>query len=248
MAHATLSPSSFSRWSKCPGSISLIKEFGGEYTVGIAAATGTLIHEMCEMLLKGRLNNMTLEEYWLGRVQVVEDFEIEVDQDMLDCANVYVEYIHKRAEELGGKLLIEERVHMEEISPDVWGTADAIIIGENILEIVDLKSGKWAVDAHDNGQLRIYALGALSRYSSRYKDEDIEVMMTIVQPLGWHKDGTIRSSSTTATNLVNWGFEVLKPAAEACFEENPQYNPSKESCKFCNAKDHCDAYKSTLGE
>ena len=248
MAHATLSPSSFSRWKECPASPRMIKEFGGEYTVGIPAATGTLVHEMCEMLLKGRLNNMSLEEYWLGKVQMVEDFEIEVDQDMIDCANVYVEYIRERAEALGGTLLIEERVFMDEISTDVWGTADAIIIGEKVLEIVDLKSGKWAVDAHDNGQLKIYALGALSRYSSRYKDEDIEVMMTIVQPRGWHKDGIIRSSSTTATNLVNWGFEVLKPAAEACFEENPQYNPSKETCKFCDAKAHCDAYKNTLGE
>ena len=33
---------------------------------------------------------MSLEEYWLGKVQMVEDFEIEVDQDMIDCANVYV--------------------------------------------------------------------------------------------------------------------------------------------------------------
>ena len=117
---------------------------------------------MCEMLLKGRLNDMSLEDYWLGKVQVVEDFEIEVDQDMIDCANVYVNYIQERAQALGGKLLIEERVFMDEISPDVWGTADAIIIGEKALEIVDLKSGKWAVDAHDNGQLKIYALGALS--------------------------------------------------------------------------------------
>ena len=93
MAHATLSPSSFSRWKECPASPRMIKEFGGEYTVGIPAATGTLVHEMCEMLLKGRLNNMSLEEYWLGKVQMVEDFEIEVDQDMIDCANVYVEYI-----------------------------------------------------------------------------------------------------------------------------------------------------------
>ena len=175
MAHATLSPSAFTRWKECPASPMMIKQYG-EYSVGIPAATGTLVHEMCEMLLKGRLNDMSLEDYWLGKVQVVEDFEIEVDQDMIDCANVYVNYIQERAQALGGKLLIEERVFMDEISPDVWGTADAIIIGEKALEIVDLKSGKWAVDAHDNGQLKIYALGALSRYSSRYKHEDIEVM------------------------------------------------------------------------
>jgi hypothetical protein len=246
MKHAKLSPSAAEKWTNCPGMPTLAAKV--DYQVGLPAAVGTLIHNMTEQLLKGFLVDVTLEDYWLGKKEYVEDFEIEVDQDMIDCANVYVNYIQERARVLGGKLLIEERVFMDEISPDIWGTADAIIIGEKALEIVDLKSGKWAVDAHDNGQLKIYALGALSRYSSRYKDEDIEVIMTIVQPRGWHKDGIIRSSSTTATNLVNWGFEVLKPAAEACFEENPQFNPSKETCKFCNAKDHCDAYKNTLGE
>ena len=43
---------------------------------------------------------MTLRDYWLGKVQVVEDFEIEVDEDMIACAETYVEYIHKRKEEL----------------------------------------------------------------------------------------------------------------------------------------------------
>ena len=100
MAHATLSPSAFTRWKECPASPMMIKQYG-EYSVGIPAATGTLVHEMCEMLLKGRLNDMSLEDYWLGKVQVVEDFEIEVDQDMIDCANVYVNYIQERAQALG---------------------------------------------------------------------------------------------------------------------------------------------------
>ena len=34
--------------------------------------------------------------------------------------------------------------------------------------------------------MRIYALGALSRYG-----DDCTVQMTIVQPRGWHKDGHI---------------------------------------------------------
>ena len=76
-------------------------------------------------------------------------------------------------------LLIEERVSMEEISEHIWGTADAILIGEKELEIIDLKSGKFPVDVENNTQLLIYALGALSRYGN----EDTVVTMTIVQPL-----------------------------------------------------------------
>ena len=72
--------------------------------------------------------------------------------------------------------------------------------------------------------------------------------MTIVQPRSWHKDGAIRSYSMSAANLVDWGYETLKPAADACDEENPQYNPSKETCRFCNAKGICDTYKQYVGE
>ena len=238
MAHAKLSPSAAKIWMACPGMPQLLASMDVEYKVGIPAATGTLIHEMVETLLKGRLNNLTIEEYYLGTTHHVEDFDITVDQEMIDCANTYVEYIDKRVQELDIKRpLIEEKVNMPEIHTDLWGTADAILIGKDTIEIIDLKTGKWAVEA-DNPQMRIYALGALTRYG-----DDCTVQMTIVQPRGWHKDGPIRSYSISAINLVDWAYETLKPAADACFEEIPTYNYSKDGCRWCNAKDVCDTYK-----
>ena len=108
MAHAIFSPSSADRWFKCPASAYL--NYQAEYTVGLPAATGTLIHSMTEMLLKDRLRDMTLRDYWLGRKEVVEDFEIEIDQEMINCARVYTDYVKQRTDELNGKLLIEEQV------------------------------------------------------------------------------------------------------------------------------------------
>lgn len=241
MAHAIFSPSSSDRWFKCPASAYL--NYSAEYKVGIPAATGTLIHEMCEMLLKGRLKDMTLRNYWLGKVQVVEDFEIEVDEDMIACAETYVEYIHKRKEELNAKMLIEEKVFMDEISTKCFGTADTILIGEDRIAVIDLKSGKWGVDVERNKQLMIYGLGALARYG----DENTTMELTIVQPRGWHKDGPIRTYEISATNLVDWGYNDLKQATDACDEENPRY-VAGDHCRFCNAKADCDTYKNTLGE
>lgn len=242
MAHAKLSPSGSKIWMACPGQPDLASQV--PYSTSYAAASGTFVHSMSEMLFKDRLENVTLRDYWLGRKELVEEFEIEVDEDMIKCAEVYVDYVNKRKEELNAKMLIEERVSMEEISEHIWGTADAILIGEKELEIIDLKSGKFPVDVENNTQLLIYALGALSRYGS----EDTIVTMTIVQPRSWHKDGAIRSYSMSAANLVDWGYETLKPAADACDEEEPQYNPSKETCRFCNAKGICDTYKQYVGE
>ena len=93
-------------------------------------------------------------------------------------AEIYVDYINKRTEELNGKLLIEEKVYANEIHDELWGTADAIILGEgNRMVIADLKSGAWAVDVRFNEQLMTY-LAALSRYGN----EDTVLELTIIQP------------------------------------------------------------------
>jgi hypothetical protein len=135
MAHAKLSPSSAKIWMACPGMPQLLASMEVEYKVGIPAATGTLIHEMVETLLKGRLNNLTLEEYYLDTTHHVEDFDLTVDQEMIDCAKVYVDYIDKRMMELDiARPLIEEKVNMPEIHEDLWGTADAILIGKESSE------------------------------------------------------------------------------------------------------------------
>ena len=75
MAHAKLSPSAAKIWMACPGMPQLLSSMQVEYKVGIPAATGTLIHEMVETLLKGRLNNLTIEEYYLDTTHHVEDFD-----------------------------------------------------------------------------------------------------------------------------------------------------------------------------
>ena len=99
-----------------------------DYQVGVPAAVGTLIHSMTEQLLKGFLVDVSLEDYWLGKKEYVEDFEIEVDQDMIDCAKVYVDYVQNRTKELDGRLLVEQKVRLEEISDNLYGYADALII------------------------------------------------------------------------------------------------------------------------
>jgi hypothetical protein len=133
---------------------------------------------MTEQLLKGFLVDVTLEDYWLGKKECVEDFEIEVDQDMIDCAKIYVDYVQERAKRLNGKLLVEQKVRCQEISEDLYGYADALIITPHKMCVIDLKTGKYPVSPEHNKQAMIYAVGALSRYGN----EDTEVEITIVQP------------------------------------------------------------------
>jgi hypothetical protein len=147
----------------------------------MAAARGTSTHEMVEALLKNRLEGITLADYYLGRTVDVDGFSFDITQDDIDMAEIYVDYINKRTEELNGKLLVEEKVNAPDINDNLWGTADAVILGEgNRMVVGDLKSGAWAVDVVMNEQLMCYALGCLSRWGN----EDTVIEMTIVQPMG----------------------------------------------------------------
>ena len=74
----------------------------------MAAARGTSTHEMVEALLKNRLDGISLADYYLGRTVDVDGFSFDITQDDIDMAEIYVDYINRRTEELNGKILVEE--------------------------------------------------------------------------------------------------------------------------------------------
>jgi len=235
LAHAKLAPSSISRVIRCPGSA--IPNAEAPSNPSFPAARGTAIHEMCEQLLKDRLDGISLSDYWLGKTVELEGFAIDIGQDEIDIAETYVNYIKQRTEELNGKLLIEEKLYMNEISDDCWGTSDAVILGENNRMVVaDLKSGNFPVDVNFNEQLMTYSLGALARWGN----ENTVIEMTIIQPSkkSFHKDGPIRSFDIQAVDLIDWGFNILKPACEEALGESPTYNAG-DWCRFCAYKPDC---------
>lgn len=208
----------------------------------MAAARGTSTHEMVEALLKNRLDGISLADYYLGRTVDVDGFSFDITQDDIDMAEIYVDYINKRTDELNGKLLVEEKVNAPDISDDLWGTADAVILGEgNRMVVGDLKSGAWAVDVVMNEQLMCYSLGCLSRWGN----EDTVIEMTIIQPnkRAFHKDGQIRTWDIQAVDLVDWGFNILKPACDEAMGEDPGFSAGNW-CKFCSHKEVCETYKS----
>ena len=240
MSHAILSPSSINRIIRCPASakINAVAERKGS----MAAARGTSTHEMVEALLKNRLDGISLKDYYLGRTVDVDGFSFDITQDDIDMAEIYVDYINRRTEELNGTLLVEEKVNAPDISDDLWGTADAVILGEgNRMVVGDLKSGAWAVDVVMNEQLMCYALGCLSRWGN----ENTVIEMTIIQPnkRAFHKDGQIRTWDIQAVDLVDWGLNILKPACDEAMGDEPSFSAGNW-CKFCSHKEVCETYKS----
>ena len=78
-------------------------------------------------------------------------------------------------------VVAEKKVDFSQFVPKGFGTADCLIMTPDALHVVDFKYGKGVpVDAKDNPQLKLYALGALSEYGLLYQFKTIHIH--IVQP------------------------------------------------------------------
>jgi hypothetical protein len=133
-----------------------------------------------------------------------------VTQEMCDAVHVFVAHVCG----LGGERQIEQKLDISHVHKDIWGTGDAIVYQPETkhLHIVDLKYGRGVVvEAVDNPQLALYALGAAHRYHNRGIDT---VTMTIVQPRAQHPDGPVRSETVTYAELTARGRMLAASAAE----------------------------------
>lgn len=133
------------------------------------------------------------------------------------------------------QLLVETRLDFSEYVPEAFGTADAIIIADGCMEVIDFKYGKGVrVSAENNPQMMIYALGAFARFSFEYHID--RVRMTIVQP----RIDNLSEWELSIKELTNWTETVLIPAAEKAYKGDGPQNPGCW-CQFCKVKSSCRA-------
>jgi hypothetical protein len=132
-------------------------------------------------------------------------------------------------------VLIEQRLHLGCYVPDSFGTCDTIIVGDGALHVIDFKYGQGIlVDAFDNPQMKLYALGALELFDFLY-DID-EVSMSIFQP----RRVNVSTWTTSVAELREWASTVLVPRATLAFNGGGEYAPG-EWCTFCRAAVKCRA-------
>lgn len=235
-AHSSLGASIAHRWTNCPGSVNFCK--GAEDKPSQFAAWGTAAHEVAERCLKG---NEPAEVYY-DRVFTVDGFKIVCDEEMCETVDVYVDYVRNLA--YGGSIMsVEESFSLDQIHPGMYGTNDALVYNpkEKHLHVIDLKGGQGkAVDATDNAQLKYYALGALLKNS----DWGVEkITLTIVQPRAAHRDGPIRSWSTTPLELQMWGDDLSVLAKKTQDPTAPLV--AGEWCRWCPREGSCPANKAS---
>jgi len=225
MKHASLSPSSSSRWLDCPASIKACAEY--ENTSNAASEWGTQVHYIGEQLLKGETINV-------GDVLCEDGQEaFEVDEEMLEVALDYANYVREYINE-DSVVLIEEKLDLSFIAPDTFGTSDATILNDDVLHVVDLKTGHNIVSAENNTQLMLYALGAYHKLKHLSFIE--EVTLHIVQT----RAGNISSWSCSVEDLLEFE-EFAKKQAQKALSDEAEFNPTPRACKWCPHQANCEA-------
>ena len=227
--HALLSASSSHRWIHCPPSIRLGEKYenrGSEY-----AAEGTEAHLLCEYRLKQMLG-IDMED----PVPELQYYSKEMEANAEGYAQYVMEIYEKAKESCEDPIvLIEQQVSYERWVRDGFGTADALVVADGTLHVIDYKNGKGVlVECEGNSQMRCYGLGSLELFDGIYDIQNIE--MTIYQP---NRDN-ISTCMLVKEDLLEWADEILAPAAALAFEGKGEY-ACGEWCQFCPVKHICRA-------
>ena len=225
--HAVLSASSSHRWLNCSPSARLEQEFEDRETE--AAAEGTAAHALCEHKLCRALKMQSRKP--------ISKYDCEeMDTHTDNYVQFVLETIAQAKEHCADPIInIEQRLDFSCYVPHGFGTGDCIIIADKTLHIIDFKYGQGVlVEAEQNPQMMLYALGALRIYDTLYDIED--VAMTIYQP----RRENISTWTITVSNLLSWAENELVPKAKLAFDGKGEYMPGPW-CTFCKAAAKCRA-------
>jgi hypothetical protein len=204
------------------------------------AEEGTVAHSVAELTARYFIGEMDEPTYENSLEEIAKSEYY--NEEMRECATAYAEFIRKRLKEIkevceDPTVILETRLDFSKWVPGGFGTGDCVIIAEPVIDVIDFKYGKGVrVEAEDNPQMQLYALGAITEFGTIY---DIEtVRMTIFQP---RLSGTMNSAERSAKDLLAWAQKVVKPKAKLAIKGAGEFAPSEEACKFCRAKAQCKA-------
>ena len=251
MAHAKLSPSGAHRWMACSGSVGLEAPFPDSSSV--YAAEGTVAHDVAAQCLIDDRDPAS----FIGDVMEVDGFTFTVDKAMADYVADYVKLVRDLAK--GKTLYAESKVPIDHLTGEegATGTSDAVIIdvADRNLSIVDLKYGMGVtVDATDNPQLMMYALGALEMYNVLC-DFDTVSMYIHMPRLNY-----VGECHMTTEDLLKFADQVREAAgyvqlAQSLDMSDPTddlvkgfFTPGEKQCRFCKAKATCPALRAEVTE
>lgn len=268
--HALLSPSGAKKWLACSASLACEKDIPN--TSGKAAVLGTAMHTIAEVHLNAYIRGTALPlerevgAYVLdeGKGQIKALISpvkgaVLITADMIEQVRKYTDYC-KAIIDVATYAKLEMRVNLTEVlhpgyeGVETFGTADLVAVqelantDEHMLIIGDLKTGRHRVEAKENKQLMLYALGVYRRLKRRYNIT--VVRLVIFQPY---------AGGASEWDISVKGLELFAKfaqkrallALDAYFRgkknlKTSDFRPSVDGCQWCRFSEQCAARTKTV--
>ncbi|HCQ2680987.1 TPA: DUF2800 domain-containing protein [Escherichia coli] len=276
--HALLSPSGAKKWLTCSASLACEKDIpntsGKSAVTGTACHTIAEVHlnqyiKGTALPLEREVGAYVLDE---GKGQIKALISpmkgaVLITADMVEQVRKYTDYC-KAIIDVATYAKLEMRVNLtqilhpgykvpaegEEDDLETFGTADLVAVqelantDEHMLIIGDLKTGRHRVEAKENKQLMLYALGVYRRLKRRYNIT--MVRLVIFQPYaGGASEWDIsveglelfakfaQKRALLALDAYSRGKKNLKSS---------DFRPSVDGCQWCRFSEQCAARTKTV--
>lgn len=168
--HSKFSASGSERWLNCPGSVTLSEGIPSKDSVW--SREGTVAHEVLEQRLRERIQN--------GRIHLAA-VEKEATREMVGHVEHAASFILGLKQKLPyADILVETRIALPFIHPEMFGTFDAAIVDHfGVLHVIDFKYGAGhAVNPVKCLQMIVYGMGLAARYDWNFR----QARLWIIQP------------------------------------------------------------------
>lgn len=276
--HALLSPSGAKKWLTCSASLACEKDIpntsGKAAVLGTAMHTIAEMHlnqyiKGTALPLEREVGAYVLDE---GKGQIKALISpmkgaVLITADMIEQVRKYTDYC-KAIIDVATYAKLEMRVNLTEVlhpgyihSPNgrqeeiqTFGTADLVAVqelantDEHMLIIGDLKTGRHRVEAKENKQLMLYALGVYRRLKRRYNITTVRLV--IFQPY---------AGGASEWDISVEGLELFAKfaqkrallALDAYFRgkknlKASDFRPSVDGCQWCRFSEQCAARTKTV--
>jgi site-specific DNA-methyltransferase (adenine-specific) len=218
--HSRIGPSRAALVWHCAGSVQAEDE-AGRPPAGEAAERGTALHAIAETLLRD------------GKDTTGAPVEVAA----------YINEVRRLAATTGTVPLIEHRLDLSHHHPELFGTADCVIVDldRGVLTVTDFKSGFHHVAA-DVLQLKLYAGMAFLRLSLADAQRIHWITTTVIQPNGGGEP--VRRETHRVADILQTLSDYVDRAHLATGSKNPPRTAGPWCTgHFCAARGACPAFR-----
>lgn len=243
-----LAPSRAEQWLSCPLSAVLSRElrgsYSGRYSDQVITSHNQKEEEFIEQgVLAHKLAEETINYLYFGGERKLQTSKI-IEQAVRDYTLMLQHYVLEN----NGDIVMfraEQRVKIEldeeskKSGLTCWGTVDAALVTTQSIHVFDLKYGEnEPVDARNNAQLMLYAVGLYQTYKP-FHPSITNIVLHIIQPRQEYKYSDYQLSDV---QLMSWFNNTVLPVCHEISKldiNRVMANPSVETCK----NTHCEAYE-----